>query len=353
MKINKVLITTPNLNKPGGVTSLFNILKMEQYYPNVSLFILDNKLYSIFRIPYKYLEFIYKLRDINLVHLNPSLNRKSFLRDAVFAWLTLLFSRKLIIYWHGWEEEFENKIKTSRFLRFVNRHSFLKAQASIVLGTIFESKLKDLGYHNRVYVETNTAENKYLSEQKAKNLNTNEKIKLLFLSRLEVTKGIYIAIDTLNILNKNENRFKLIIAGTGSQANTIKQLAAINNNIEWVGYVTNQSKHNLLSSSQFMFFPTYYPEGMPLTILEGIIYGLPIISCPVGGIPDVIKDDINGYLIESLYPEDFAEKINKIIKTPDLYYQMSQNNVDKSNLFSPQVVRERIYGIYEIINHDK
>ncbi|MEO8254341.1 MAG: hypothetical protein ABI554_08110, partial [Flavobacterium sp.] len=106
----KVLITVPDLKKIGGVTALFNILKMEQHFENVSLFILNSTLPTILRIPLKYIDFIIKLKGIDVVHLNPSLNKKSFLRDAGFAWLTMLFSRKLIVYWHGWEEEYEEKI---------------------------------------------------------------------------------------------------------------------------------------------------------------------------------------------------------------------------------------------------
>ena len=170
---------------------------------------------------------------------------------------------------------------------------------------------------------------------------------MLFLSRIESAKGIYIVLETLNILNKNENKFKLIIAGSGTEEIKIKKIILGNPDIEWAGYSDGKSKHRLLSSSHIMFFPTCYAEGMPLTILEGMMYGLPIISRPMGGIPDIVINKENGYILKSIKPEDFADKINILINNPELYNKISQKNINKSLTFYPAKVRERIYSLYE------
>ena len=349
MTIKKVIITVPDLNKAGGVAALFSVLEMEQHFHNISLFCVHGKLPSVVRIPMKYIKFIYKLCSVDIVHLNPSLNKKSFLRDAVYAWITLLFSKKLIVYWHGWNDEYEANIKNSRLLNYIAKQSFLKAHTSIVLGTVFEKKLKSMGYQGKIYIESNTAENKYRTTKSSKKIRLEEEIRLLFLSRLEEAKGVYIAIDTLHLLNKSDKRYKLVIAGSGNDDENIKKIISNDSDVEWAGYASGELKHHLLETSHIMFFPTYYPEGLPLTILEGMLYGLPIISRPVGGIPDIIKNEENGYLIESLKAENFAEKITAIVNSPDLYHQMSQNNIEKSILFRPEKVRERLYNLYERI----
>lgn len=346
MIVKKVIITVPDLNKAGGVAALFSILKMEQHFPNISLFCIHGKLPSPIRIPIKYFEFIFKLCLVDVVHLNPSLNKKSFLRDAVYAWITLLFSKKLIVYWHGWNDGYEAKIKNSRLLNYIAKQSFLKAHTSIVLGTVFEKKLKSMGCQGKIHIETNTAENKYRTTKSLKKIRLEEEIRLLFLSRLEEAKGVYIAIETLHLLNESGKRYKLIIAGSGNDEENIRKLISNDSDIEWAGYASGELKHHLLETSHIMFFPTFYPEGLPLTLLEGMMYGLPIISRPVGGIPDIIKNRENGYLIESLKPENFAEKIATIGNSPDLFNQMSQNNIKKSILFSPESVRERLYDLY-------
>ncbi|MDN3641811.1 glycosyltransferase [Lutimonas halocynthiae] len=347
--MKKVLIIVPELKKPGGVAALFNILKIEQNYSNISLFILSNKLPLFLRLPMKYIEFIIKIQSVGLVHLNPSLNRKSFLRDSLFAWLTLLFSKKLVVYWHGWDETYEKKIINNAFLKWVLKRTFLKAQVTIVLGKLFKSKLCKFGYNNRIVIETNSAENKYIINQHPKNINKSELINLLFLSRLEKVKGVYIAIETLRILNRNKQKYRLLIAGSGKEEEKIKVIIADDKSIEWVGYVTEISKHNLLERSNLMFFPSEHPEGLPLTLLEGMMYGLPILSRPVGGIPDIIINGENGYLLESLEPKDYASKIKELVDSNYEYNRISENNIEKSKIFHPENVRLRLNAIYDQI----
>ena len=102
-----------------------------------------------------------------------------------------------------------------------------------------------------------------------------------------------------------------------------------------------------------MLFPSCCPEGMPLTILEGMMYRMPIISRPVGGIPDLIKNEGNGYLIESLAPEAFANKISEIVNIPNIYLRRSENNIETSKSFLPEIVREGIYSYYKNSYYDE
>lgn len=344
----RVLINVPDLKRPGGVAALFNILKMEQNYLNVSLFVLHSKIPTFLRIPYKYIDFAFKLPSADVVHINPSLDRKSFMRDAMFAWITLFFSKKLVVFWHGWDERYEAKINQSKFLRSIAKNTFLNAHSTVVLGSVFDRKLRAMGYKNQIYKETNTAENKFIEDQFPKIIAPGQVINLLFMSRLEIEKGIYIAIDTLNILNKTTKRFKLIVAGSGIEGDKIKELSATNKEIEFAGYAFGKSKHDLLSSAHFMLLPSY-TEGLPLSILEGMMYGLPIISRPVGGIPDMVVDEENGYLIESFSPEDNAQKIMQLVENPLLYSLISNNNINKSKTFAPDKVRERLFSIYKSV----
>jgi len=78
-----------------------------------------------------------------------------------------------------------------------------------------------------------------------------------------------------------------------------------------------------------------------------MLYGLPIISRPIGGIPDLIKNEENGFLVGSLNPKDFAEKIRKVAEDQELFLQISTNNINKSIIFSPDNVRKRLMAIYE------
>jgi glycosyltransferase involved in cell wall biosynthesis len=72
-----------------------------------------------------------------------------------------------------------------------------------------------------------------------------------------------------------------------------------------------------------------YSEGLPITILEAMATGLPIIASSVGSIPEVIQDGKNGFLIEAGDYKALAEKIKLLIRNKDLRQQMAINNVKK------------------------
>jgi glycosyltransferase involved in cell wall biosynthesis len=343
----KVLITVPDLKQPGGVASLFRILKMEYFFQNVSLFTMHNKTPFLIRLPYKYLIFFFKLIKYDIIHFNPSLAPRSFYRDSIFVLMALLLKKKVIVYWHGWEEDFEKKIKNNYWLHLVTKKSFLKADTTIVLGAIFKEKLLQLGGKNQILIETNAADNNYITKRSQNVIHPKQLINIIFLSRIEKKKGVYIAIETINILNMNGDKFRLIIAGTGSEENNVKLLIKDNKSIEWAGYVDGVDKHNLLTKSHIMLFPSYYSEGLPITILEAMMYGLPIVSRPVGGLSDIAKNNLNGLLIESLQPQSFADGILKIINDPVLYKQMSELNIKTSYGFTPYELRKRMYEYYE------
>jgi glycosyltransferase involved in cell wall biosynthesis len=104
----------------------------------------------------------------------------------------------------------------------------------------------------------------------------------------------------------------------------------------------------LLEESDVMFFPTCYPEGMPIAILEGMMHGMAIISRNVGGIPDHIKNVENGCLTDSIDPAIFAEYVIQLISNYQLYNQISRNNSIFANLqFTPERLITKLFELYE------
>jgi glycosyltransferase involved in cell wall biosynthesis len=63
-----------------------------------------------------------------------------------------------------------------------------------------------------------------------------------------------------------------------------------------------------------MLYPTSYGEGMPICLLEGMGMGLVVVTRPVAGIRDIVVDGENGFLIESLDPKAFAERLQYLVQ---------------------------------------
>jgi glycosyltransferase involved in cell wall biosynthesis len=228
-----------------------------------------------------------------------------------------------------------------------------RAELCIVLGTVFKEKLLRLGYKNRILIETNCFDDTYLKNDiPEKNRKLDYPVRLLFLSRIIKQKGIYIAIDTLNLLKQGGYNVELLVAGDGKELkSTMKNVVDRNLvNIIFIGNVSGMEKHNLLKRSHIIIFPSSYAEGLPITILEGMAYGLPIVARSVGGIPDIIKDGENGYLTDSVNPIDYAKIIERLINDYQKYKEISFNNTLKANsTFLPEDLRNRLISVYNNI----
>lgn len=171
---------------------------------------------------------------------------------------------------------------------------------------------------------------------------------------MEKEKGIYEAIETIKIL-KDKFNIHLNIAGSGKEFNELHDFISKNLLSPFVtllGNVTEVKKHEAFFNSDILLFPTFHNEGMPISILEAMSYGLPIISRNVGGIPDWVEHEKNGFLFSSNNPKEYADCIEHLIRSPILLSKISLNNLNKAkNTFSPQAVSERLFNYYsEIIN---
>jgi glycosyltransferase involved in cell wall biosynthesis len=352
----KVLINVPDLTRSGGVAGLFNTLKIQDRYDFVDLYNIHNSGNRLIGLLAKYISFFFKSRKYSIVHINPSLGYKSFWRDALFMLIARINGCKTLVYWHGWEETFEKRVKDSFILLKLMQITFLRADGIIVLGTVFKNKIKALGYKGHIWIETNAVDDSYLKD-KAFNTDKQGKVpKILFLSRIETEKGIYIALDAIKILqNRFSNSLQFIIAGDGSQLANVKGYIEKNDikNVVVQGHVEGVLKHKVLADSSIYLFPTY-SEGLPITILEAMLYGHVVITRPVGGIPDIVEDKVNGILVSSKDPQNFANAVESFLVDQEKLLCVSANNMKKARaLFVCDKVNERLINIYHEINQDK
>ena len=116
-------------------------------------------------------------------------------------------------------------------------------------------------------------------------------------------KGILIALRTFELANKEFNNLLLTIAGDGPDLEYAKQYIIDNNikNVQFIGRVDGDEKINALKSSDIYLFPSY-TEGMPISLLEAMLFGNVIITSDVGGIKDFFEQGKMGYMIHGHEP---------------------------------------------------
>lgn len=127
-------------------------------------------------------------------------------------------------------------------------------------------------------------------------------------------------------INGEINRLEELTAGLGIRKRVI-----------FTGF--RQDVFNIMRIFDLFVLSSLY-EGLPLALLEAMSMGKPAVATQVGGIPEVIKDGLNGFLVPPRNPEALAEKIIQILQDHVLHSKMSQN--------AYQVVRKR-FGIQEMV----
>jgi glycosyltransferase involved in cell wall biosynthesis len=156
-------------------------------------------------------------------------------------------------------------------------------------------------------------------------------LNLIYVGSIERSKGIFNSIEAVKLCIEKEINLHFHIVGYWP--NATEEMEALTyikrNRLESVftfhGILTGSSKWALYSKSAVLVHPTFW-DGVPLTILEALSVGLPVISTNVGGIPDTIKDGTNGKILPDNTPEILAKSIEELNSNRRLLHSMSKSN---------------------------
>lgn len=180
-----------------------------------------------------------------------------------------------------------------------------------------------------------------------------KKLKILFISNLYKFKGV---LDLISIVKKLKNKinFELDIIGgdgdiTKNELLNIIKLNKLENNVFFHGPIFDRNlKSNFFDNSNLIIYPTK-KDYLPLFLIEGISYGIPIISNDIGSINQIVINNFNGYLARN--KDEYYSLINKLFISKSLHNKFSNNSIFhyKKN-FSNYLFNKRIDHIFTL-NH--
>jgi len=190
----------------------------------------------------------------------------------------------------------------------------------------------------------------YISREKARiglNIKGNEKI-LLFVGGLRPIKGVGYLIKAMSIVKQRYGNIRLLIIGDGEDRQTLEELAKKLNLarcISFLGQVANEAIPEYMIASDILVLPSL-SEGFPVTILEAMATGLPIVTTRVRGLPEIVREGKNGFLVEPKNPEQITEKVLLLLENDDLMQKISGNNREKAKHYSWERVAQNLEEIY-------
>lgn len=153
-------------------------------------------------------------------------------------------------------------------------------------------------------------------EQIRKTLGIEDKIVLSFTARLRPAKGHKYLLEAISIIKNQYPRVVLLLIGDGVlryELDTLTRQLNIESNVRFLGQRTDIP--DLLSVTD-IYVHSSVEEGFGIAIIEAMAAGLPVVATNVGGIPEIITNNINGILVPSENPQAFVDSISYLIEHP-------------------------------------
>lgn len=355
--IRKILVTVPHLHEQGGVSGFYHAV-LPHFQPELVMPLQvggvgGRRVLSPLMDQLHFRGAIRK-QEPDLVHINPSLCFKCLVRDGLFAWQTKESGRPLVVFWHGWNRVFEQQISI-RYRRYFLR-TFGRADAFIVLAGDFERKLREWGVEKPVFCCTTAVEEELLNgfsvERKGKEFFEERTKKILFLARLEKSKGVLETVKAVKILLDQGQSVRLTVAGDGPVRQELETLSRTLNlgsrQVTFTGDVRGRDKARIFGDHHVYCFPTSYGEGLPTSVLEAMAFAMPVITSHAGGLADMFEDGRMGKVLRTNTPEEVAACLAQLLDKPEKMAEIARFNGEYARKhFMGSVVKDRLMAIYQ------
>lgn len=247
------------------------------------------------------------------------------------------------LYWISWEHfTFCHPFKKNRLLRKLVRRVVVRYADHVVVLTdadkrSYEKKLSPRCLITRIY---NPAPyDKVFSEHK-------EKPVIFAAGRLVKEKGFDLLIQSWRLLEHRYPQWRLVIAGEGEDRRKLQNMAsdANLNRIHFIGTVADIEKY--YEQAAFFVLPSRY-EGFGMTLVEAMCFSTPVVSyaCPEGP-KEIIADGENGFLVPQGNIEEFARKMELLMKDAGLRRRMGERALENARRFNKECILDEWESIF-------
>jgi glycosyltransferase involved in cell wall biosynthesis len=358
MNESNILITAPSLDTKynvSGISSLVNFIINNNSgltYTHFELGRKDNEkrgviwFLRIIKTTVKW-AVVVTGKKITLLHFNFALSKPSIIRDAPLVLYAKLIQKKMIIHLHG--GDYLTDKKPPAWMKIILKMVFSGNTPVIVLSPVEQQAVTaDYGLKN-VHVLPNCVD---LNDAKIfkRSFDKQAVLNMLFIGRITTTKGIEYIYQALSKLKNKQVPFKFYMAGTGPEEKeyTDKFRALLGDGFEFKGVVSGKAKTDLFKCCDIFLLPSLF-EGLPISLLESMSFGLVPVVTGVGSIKHVVTTGQNGILVDSDPVEDTVLAIENFSKDKKLVQKLSTNASDFIfKNYNPDVYLADLNKIYKV-----
>lgn len=164
----------------------------------------------------------------------------------------------------------------------------------------------------------------YLVTDRTTNLGTDlPPAKLLYVGRLAAEKGVPVLLRSLSLLKEEGYNFELTLLGDGPDRTLLESLVKeheLGSMVHFGGYASQQSVRDTLLSSDIFILPSF-AEGVPVSLMEAMACGIPVVGTNVGGVTELIKNGVSGMVVAPSDEIALKNAIAAYLTNPELRNQ--------------------------------
>lgn len=261
-------------------------------------------------------------RSPRLTHYMVSLTRTGLVRDALFVHVAALAGRDVIAHVHGADvPHIRPESVRARLLRAIRRRSV----ACVTLAPSLAEGLQKLG------VEAEVIWNPVRLRQEPRASRPDDgSLRLLFVGTFGARKGCPELLQalarvrergmdvTLRLVGKEEHH------GEESELRDLVRVLGLEGTVMFDGVISPDRLPAIYASADVFVLPSKR-EGLPVALLEAMSAGLPPLTTPVGGIPDLVQDDVSGIVVRPGDVDDLAVALSRLSTEGDLRSRLGES----------------------------
>jgi glycosyltransferase involved in cell wall biosynthesis len=334
----RVLMLGASLDVKGGITSVEKLILQHapaqltiDHIPTFAPGSARHNIQVFIKAALKLTQALLSRQKVDIIHIHFSERGSTFRKLILFA-IALNFRQPILLHAHGatYQEFFA---ELPAIVRNGITHLFKKCTKMIVLSENWQA------FYTQAFQLT-AAQTEVLYNpvnvppdvpQRSSHITT-----FVFLGRIgrrggaldsqsvmafpQQDKGAFDLIQAFALLSENErSKAKLILAGNGDieQAQQLAESLNLGTSVHIQSWLSASERDALLQSADVFVLPSYN-EGLPMSMLEAMAWGLPVIVTPVGGIPEVITHEQNGLLIEPGNCPELAQAMRRLLNHAEL-----------------------------------
>lgn len=182
----------------------------------------------------------------------------------------------------------------------------------------------------------------------------NEVRTMIFMGRLSYEKGLFDLIESMKILREEYKvkTVKLKIIGDGPLRRDLEHKVStlgLDDVIEFTGYVSHDEISKHLTDAWLLVLPSL-TEGLPKVVLEAMAAGRPVVATRVGGIPEVVENGVDGFLVTPENPKALAQRAYTILTNEQIAIKMGRKGKEKAAKYALENILPKYISFIEISN---